>query len=88
MLYLATVIDLYSRKVVGWSMNNRMKAELVNKALLMAVWQRKPYEGLVWHTDRVLTFKSSIKNEKISFSQKFVLILILLPITLPSEFYY
>jgi transposase InsO family protein len=41
-LYLATVIDLYSRKVVGWSMSNRMQAELVNKALLMAIWQRKP----------------------------------------------
>ena len=51
-LYLATVIDLYSRKVVGWSMSNRMKAELVNNALLMALWQRKPGAGLVWHTDR------------------------------------
>jgi len=51
-LYLATVIDLYSRKVVGWSMSNRMQAELVNKALLMAIWQRKPLKGLIWHTDR------------------------------------
>jgi transposase InsO family protein len=51
-LYLATVIDLYSRKVVGWSMSNRMKAELVNNALLMAIWQRKPAKGLIWHTDQ------------------------------------
>lgn len=51
-LYLATVIDLYSRKIVGWSMSNRMKAELVNNALLMAIWQRKPDKGLMWHTDR------------------------------------
>ena len=51
-LYLATVLDLYSRKVVGWSMNNRMKADLVNNALLMAIWQRKPGADLVWHTDR------------------------------------
>lgn len=51
-LYLATVIDLYSRKIVGWSMSERMKAELVNNALLMAVWQRKPKAGLIWHTDR------------------------------------
>lgn len=36
-LYLAVVIDLYSRQVIGWSMSNRMKAELVNKALLMAI---------------------------------------------------
>ena len=51
-LYLATVIDLYSRKVIGWSMSNRMQASLVNDALLMAIWQRKPAKGLVWHTDR------------------------------------
>jgi transposase InsO family protein len=41
-LYLATVIDLFSRKIIGWSMNSRMKADLVNKAMLMAIWQRKP----------------------------------------------
>jgi transposase InsO family protein len=51
-LYLATVIDLYSRKIVGWSMNSNMKADLVNKALLMAIWTRKPASGLMWHTDR------------------------------------
>jgi transposase InsO family protein len=51
-LYLATVIDLYSRKIVGWSMADNMKADLVNNALLMAIWQRKPAKGLVWHTDR------------------------------------
>jgi transposase InsO family protein len=50
-LYLATVIDLYSRKIVGWSMSDRMKADLVNNAMLMAIWQRKPAKGLVWHTD-------------------------------------
>jgi transposase InsO family protein len=51
-LYLAVVIDLYSRKVVGWSMDTHMTAELVNDALLSAVWKRKPAKGLVWHTDR------------------------------------
>jgi transposase InsO family protein len=51
-LYLAVVIDLFSRKVVGWSMNQRMKAQLVNDALLMAIWKRKPSKYLVWHTDR------------------------------------
>ncbi len=51
-LYLATVIDLYSRKVVGWSMSDRLKAELVNNALLMAIWKRKPSKGLIWHTDQ------------------------------------
>ena len=51
-LYLAIVLDLFSRKVIGWSMSSNMKADLVNNALLMAVWQRKPPKGLIWHTDR------------------------------------
>lgn len=51
-LYLAVVIDLFSRQVVGWSMNKNMKASLVNDALLMAVFKRKPGKGLIWHTDR------------------------------------
>jgi transposase InsO family protein len=51
-LYLATVIDLFSRKVVGWSMSDRMKTSLVNDAMQMAIWQRKPPKGLIWHTDR------------------------------------
>ena len=51
-LYLATVMDLYSRKIVGWSMKNHMKAELVNNALTMALFKRKPPKGLIWHTDR------------------------------------
>lgn len=51
-LYLAVVIDLYSRQVVGWSMADNMRTELVNNALLMAIWKRKPKKGLLWHTDR------------------------------------
>jgi transposase InsO family protein len=51
-LYLATVIDLYSRKVVGWSMDDTMKVSLVNDALTMAIEQRDPTDGLIWHTDR------------------------------------
>jgi transposase InsO family protein len=51
-LYLATVIDLYSRKIVGWSMSDHMKTSLVNDALKMAIQQRNPKEGLLWHTDR------------------------------------
>jgi transposase InsO family protein len=51
-LYLATVIDLYSRKVVGWSMNDNMKVSLVNDALKMAIKHRNPSKGLIWHTDR------------------------------------
>jgi len=51
-LYLATVIDLYSRKIVGWSMSDSMKTTLVNDALKMAIQQRRPKKGLLWHTDR------------------------------------
>ena len=51
-LYLATVIDLYSRKVVGWSMADNMKVSLVNDALNMAIQHRHPSQGLLWHTDR------------------------------------
>lgn len=52
-LYLATVIDLYSRQIIGWSMSNNMKAKLVNDALTMAIWKRKPKRGgLIWHTDQ------------------------------------
>ena len=51
-LYLATVIDLFSRKVVGWAMDKRMTSSLVNDAFLMAIWTRKPKTGLIWHTDQ------------------------------------
>ena len=51
-LYLAVVIDLCSRKVVGWSMSSRMKAQLVCDALRMAIWRRRPKAGLIHHSDR------------------------------------
>ena len=51
-LYLATVIDLYSRKIVGWSMQDKLHTKLVNDALKMAIIRRKPSNGLLWHTDR------------------------------------
>ncbi|MFT3741465.1 MAG: IS3 family transposase [Gammaproteobacteria bacterium] len=51
-IYLAVVIDLFSRRVVGWAMEDHMQAELVNDALTMAIWTRKPMRGLLWHTDR------------------------------------
>jgi putative transposase len=51
-LYLAVVLDLCSRAVVGWSMANHMRAELVHQALSMAICQRQPAAGLLMHTDR------------------------------------
>ena len=51
-LYLAIVLDLYSRAVVGWSMNSRMESELVTQALLSAVWRRKPKSTVLIHSDQ------------------------------------
>ncbi|MGV8083431.1 MAG: IS3 family transposase [Coriobacteriia bacterium] len=51
-LYLSVVIDVFSRMVVGWSMRNDMRAELVTDALSMAVGRRRPGKGLIHHSDR------------------------------------
>src|SRR5574344_2189291 len=51
-LYLAVVIDIYSRKVVGWSMNYTLHTSIVNNALEMAIKRRNPPKGLIYHTDR------------------------------------
>ncbi|MBW1752932.1 MAG: IS3 family transposase [Deltaproteobacteria bacterium] len=51
-LYLAVVLDLHSRKIVGWAMSNRLTAPLVKDALSMAYWRRKPEKGLIHHSDR------------------------------------
>jgi putative transposase len=51
-LYLAVIIDLYSRKVVGWALDRQLKTSLVLKALRMAYWRRKPASGLIFHSDR------------------------------------
>ena len=51
-LYLAVVIDLYSRLVVGWAMSERMTAQLVCDALQMALWRRRMHTGVIVHSDR------------------------------------
>ena len=50
-LYLAVVIDLFSRQVVGWAIDKRMKRQLTLDALSMAYWRRKPSPGLLHHSD-------------------------------------
>ena len=57
-LYLAVVIDLYSRAVVGWSMKPNMPTEIVLDALLMAVWRRKPELPVIIHSDQGSQFGS------------------------------
>lgn len=51
-VYLAAVIDLFSRQVVGWSMKDHMQTSLVKDALTMARFRRRPVEGLIFHSDR------------------------------------
>ncbi|MBU0747015.1 MAG: IS3 family transposase [Gammaproteobacteria bacterium] len=57
-LYLTAVIDLYSRMVVGWSMNSSMATELVLDALTMAVWRRRPTGPVMIHSDQGSQFGS------------------------------
>lgn len=51
-LYLGAVMDLYSRRIIGWSMGNRITKELALDALLMAVWRRKPESEVLVHSDQ------------------------------------
>ena len=51
-LYLAVVLDLYSRRVIGWSMSNRMTKQLVCDAMSMAIDQRADIADVIMHTDR------------------------------------
>ena len=51
-LYVAAVVDLFSRRVVGWSMNAAMIAQLVTDALVMAIWRRGKPDALLHHPDR------------------------------------
>lgn len=57
-LYLAVVIDLFSRAVVGWSMKNHLKRDLVIDALIMAVWRRQPENEVLIHSDQGSQFGS------------------------------
>lgn len=57
-LFLAVVIDLFSRQVVGWSMQPRMERELALNALLMAVWRRQPKQTVTVHSDQGSQFSS------------------------------
>ena len=57
-LYLAVVLDLFSRQIVGWSMQSQMDKELVISALLMAIWRRKPQQTVMIHSDQGSQFSS------------------------------
>ena len=68
-LYLAVVIDLFHREVVGWSMSARMKADLVCDALTMAIWRRQPKPGLIVHSDRGSQYASKAYRELLNDNQ-------------------
>jgi len=57
-LFLAIVLDACSRKVVGWSMENHLKTELVLAAINMALAQRRPQEGIIHHSDHGTQYTS------------------------------
>jgi transposase InsO family protein len=65
-LYLAVVLDLYSRKVVGWSMNERMTTELPLGALEMALAARPPKPGLICHSDRGVQYASQAYRQRLA----------------------
>ena len=58
-LYLAVILDLYSRQVIGWAMSDRLTSGFVIKALYQAVGRRKPGTGCVFHSDRGVQYASS-----------------------------
>jgi len=64
-LYLAFILDVYSRRIVGWAMEKHLRTELVVDALKMAVWRRKPAPGLVHHSDQGVQYTSLAFAERL-----------------------
>ena len=64
-LYLAVLIDLYSRLIIGWSMTERPNQELVNDALSMAIERRKPKPGTIHHSDQGVVYNGSSYIERL-----------------------
>jgi putative transposase len=58
-LYLAAILDLYSRKIVGWAMQDHMRVELPSAALRMAISAQRPGAGLIHHSDRGVQYASA-----------------------------
>ena len=64
-LYLAFILDVYSRRIVGWAMESHLRTELVVDALRMAVWRRKPAPGLIHHSDRGVQYTALSFTERL-----------------------
>ena len=67
-LYLAIVLDLFNREVVGWSLKPRMTADIVTDALTMAWFRRRPAPGLMHHSDRGSQYASHVFQDKLKAS--------------------
>ena len=65
-LYLAVVVDLYSRRVVGWAMSDRMQQDLTNAALAMAIARRDPAPGVIHHSDRGSQYASQVYRDQLA----------------------
>jgi len=65
-LYLAVILDLYSRQVIGWSMNTRNNTALVQEALTMAIWRRGKVRDVIVHSDQGSTYASSDYQRQLS----------------------
>jgi putative transposase len=68
-LYLAVILDAYSRKIVGWAMADHLRTELATAALEMALRTRRPKPGLIHHTDRGVQYTSTAYGELLSAHQ-------------------
>jgi transposase InsO family protein len=68
-LYLAVVMDVYSRKIVGWSLGSSLSKQLVIKALMMAIIHRKPEAGIIFHSDRGSQYTSYSVRELLKIYQ-------------------
>lgn len=68
-VFLAVVLDLYSRKVVGWNVGTNLSTDLVVLALQMAIQRRKPPAGLIHHSDRGVQYASEIYTDLLKVNQ-------------------
>jgi len=65
-LYLAVVLDLFNREIIGWSIKPRMTAEIATDALTMAWFRRKPDAGVIFHSDRGSQYASHAMSDKLA----------------------
>lgn len=68
-LFLAVILDLYSRQVVGWAMSGRNNAQLVQDALVMALWRRGQVRGLILHSDQGSTYNAGAYQQLLQTHQ-------------------